>query len=96
MCAGYFLALLRLYPMATRVALWLVPLALVLACAGVDGLVQVGRKHLTRSAVRFRSKTVGGRDLVSIARVALSAAAPIVLVAAFLPWLGTADSVGHS
>lgn len=89
-CAGYLLALLRLYPMATRVALWLVPFALVLACAGVDGLVQVGRKLLTRSAVRFRSKTVGGRRLVNIARVALPAAGAIVLVAAFLPWLGTA------
>ncbi|MEV1290087.1 glycosyltransferase family 39 protein [Micromonospora sp. NPDC049679] len=84
-CAGYVLALLRLYPMATRAALWLVPLALLLVCAGVDGSVQVARNLLTR----FRSRTVGGHRLVNGVMVVLPAAAAIVLVAAFLPRLGT-------
>ena len=90
-CAGYLLALLRLYPMATRAALWLVPLALVLVCIGVDQCVKTGRNVLTRTAERLRSKTVGGGyGLVGHATVALPGGAAIVLVAAFVPWLGTA------
>ena len=88
--AGYLLALLRLYPLATRAALWLVPLALLLVCVGVDRGVQAGRDVLTRSTERFGSWTAGRRALVADATVALPTGAAIVLVAAFLPWLGTA------
>ncbi|HWG98399.1 MAG TPA: glycosyltransferase family 39 protein [Pilimelia sp.] len=35
LACGYLLALLRLYPLATRVALWLVPPALLLVCAAI-------------------------------------------------------------
>jgi hypothetical protein len=45
---GFVLALLRLYPMSGRLALWLVPIVLMLLCAGLDGVVAVCRRLLDR------------------------------------------------
>lgn len=81
LAAGYLLALLRLYPMATRVALWLVPIALLLLGAGADGCVRVCRQLLRRLP--------DGR-FAATARTALPGAAAVLAVLVVLPYLGRA------
>lgn len=96
--AGYLLALLRLYPMASRVSLWLVPLALLLVCAGVDGVVRGGRRLLARrlAARRLSGRGLGDRGLggrgrlTDTAEAAMPYAAAVGLVLLLLPHLGRA------
>jgi hypothetical protein len=98
---AYLLALLRLYPMATRVALWLVPAALVLLCAAVDGVARAGCAALSRwsthgaatGAGRARwlaGAEPGGAALRRLAGAAgwLPVAGAAALVAGSTPWWG--------
>jgi hypothetical protein len=79
LAAAYALALLRLYPIATRVAVWLVPLTLVLVGAAVDGVVRLLPRVLARTGVR---SAAGVRWLPMAGAVAL------LIVA--VPWWGGA------
>jgi hypothetical protein len=90
LATGYLLALLRLYPMASRVALWLIPIAWLLAAAGVDAVVRAGRFTLAWLVGRVCRVDAGGRRLVEGVALVLPLAAAVVLVAVLLPGLGVA------
>jgi hypothetical protein len=77
--AAYALALLRLYPMATRVALWLVPPALLLVGAAGDGAARL----LGGVPARLRAPPAApaGRWLPTVG-------AAVLLLAAAVPWWG--------
>ncbi len=87
LAAGYLLALLRLYPMATRVALWLVPVAWILLCAGLDGLLRLAAVALLRA--RWPSGTWWGRAPRAAGGVAAAVAA--LLIATHLQRFGHAQ-----
>jgi hypothetical protein len=57
---GFVLALLRLYPMSGRLALWLVPIVLILLCGGVDAVVGLCRRLLDGVVAHRRAADAAG------------------------------------
>jgi hypothetical protein len=81
--AAYTLALLRLYPIATRVAVWLVPPTLVLVGAAMDGMARMLRAASTGTRARTGDRPAAPARWLPVAGA-------VVLLVAAVPWWGRA------